>query len=87
MSTGCRACDIVHGRAFLDGVLQNANTRTILDRFAPFGLNAVMEGRVIPNTVLPVKQIYEAKVARWQKIWPDLIISPWPDEDGLVQGS
>lgn len=47
--------------------------------YAPFGLAAVMEGRVIPNTVLPVKEVYETKVARWQKIWPDLIISPWPD--------
>lgn len=47
--------------------------------YAPFGLSAVMEGRVIPNTVLPVKKVYEAKVARWQKIWPDLVAAPWPD--------
>lgn len=51
--------------------------------YAPFGLSAVMEGRVIPNTVLPVKTVYEAKVARWQTIWPDLIVSPWPEKNGL----
>jgi hypothetical protein len=50
--------------------------------YAPFGLGAVMQGRVIPNMVLPVRNVYEAKVARWQKIWPDLIVLPWPDEDG-----
>jgi len=50
--------------------------------YAPFGLSAVMEGRIIPNTVLPVKKVYETKVVRWQKIWPDLIISPWPDGKG-----
>ncbi|KJE33884.1 hypothetical protein UF64_18380 [Thalassospira sp. HJ] len=48
--------------------------------YAPFGLSAVMQGRVVPNTVLPAKTVYEAKVDRWQKIWPDLIIQPWPDE-------
>ena len=50
--------------------------------YAPFGLAAVMEGRIIPNTVLPVKTVYEAKVARWQKIWPDLVVMPWPADDG-----
>jgi hypothetical protein len=49
--------------------------------YAPFGLSAVMEGRVIPNTVLPVKTVYEAKVARWQKIWPDLVVTAWPDDN------
>lgn len=53
--------------------------------YAPFGLSAVMAGRIIPNTVLPVKEVYEAKVARWQKTWPGLIISPWPDDGS--QGS
>ncbi|AXO12968.1 nucleotidyltransferase family protein [Thalassospira indica] len=49
--------------------------------YAPFGLAAVMEGRVIPNTVLPVKKVYEAKVARWQRTWPDLVVIPWPEEE------
>lgn len=49
--------------------------------YAPFGLAAVMAGRVIPNTVLPVKKVYEAKIARWQKTWPDLVVTPWPDEE------
>ncbi|MBE71575.1 MAG: hypothetical protein CMO07_12850 [Thalassospira sp.] len=50
--------------------------------YAPFGLAAVMEGRVIPNTVLPVKEVYDTKVGRWQKTWPDLVVTPWPDEEG-----
>ncbi|MBC04761.1 nucleotidyltransferase family protein [Thalassospira sp.] len=67
------------------GVRKDANTDGIdaYRIYAPFGLSAVMEGRVVPNTVLPVKKVYEAKVTRWQKIWPDLIIEPWPNDDDL----
>jgi len=49
--------------------------------YAPFGLDLVMQGHVIPNDVLPIRDVYEAKVARWQKIWPDLKIMPWHDAD------
>lgn len=49
--------------------------------YAPFGLGAVMAGRIIPNPVLPVRAVYKAKTARWQKIWPDLDVRPWPDMD------
>lgn len=48
--------------------------------YAPFGLDAVMAGRVIPNPVLPIADVYRAKVARWQKVWPDLDVIPWPDD-------
>jgi hypothetical protein len=47
--------------------------------YAPFGLDAVMRGCVVPNPVLPVRAVYEAKVRRWQKLWPDLDVMPWPD--------
>ena len=49
--------------------------------YAPFGLDFVLNGQVIPNNVLPIRGVYEAKVARWQKTWPDLKITPWPDVD------
>ena len=48
--------------------------------YAPFGLDAVLEGRIIPNKVLPIASVYTAKVARWQKIWPDLDVVPWSDD-------
>jgi len=48
--------------------------------YAPFGLEAAMSGQIIPNPVLPIRKVYEAKVARWKKIWPDLVIGPWPDD-------
>ena len=47
--------------------------------YAPFGLDAVLDGVIIPNPVLPVRAVYEAKVARWQKIWPTLTVMPWSD--------
>lgn len=48
--------------------------------YAPFGLDAVLSKTIIPNPVLSVRDVYEAKVARWQKIWPDLKVTPWPND-------
>lgn len=48
--------------------------------YAPFGLDAVLSGAIIPNPVLPIRHVYEAKTARWQSIWPDLRVMPWPDD-------
>ncbi|WOI12578.1 nucleotidyltransferase family protein [Thalassospira lucentensis] len=47
--------------------------------YAPFGLEAVLEGTIIPNPVLPLRDVYVAKVIRWRKNWPCLKVMPWPD--------
>ncbi|WP_114086434.1 nucleotidyltransferase family protein [Thalassospira profundimaris] len=47
--------------------------------YAPFGLEKVLLGRVVPNPVLPVAAIYRQKTDRWRKIWPHLSIQPWPE--------
>lgn len=49
--------------------------------YAPFGLEALINQRIVPNTRLPICRVYEEKTARWQEIWPDLDIRPWPDDD------
>ncbi|MCC9621319.1 nucleotidyltransferase family protein [Thalassospira sp. MA62] len=48
--------------------------------YAPFGLGAVLEGRVLPNPVLPIADVYRQKTARWRGIWPHLTILPWPED-------
>ncbi|MBO6770528.1 MAG: nucleotidyltransferase family protein [Thalassospira sp.] len=45
--------------------------------YAPFGVEAALDGRVIPNKVLPIASVYAAKVARWKNIWPHLDVMPW----------
>lgn len=45
--------------------------------YAPFGLNDLFGKIVRPNKVQITREIYENKVNRWLKIWPDLIIIPW----------
>lgn len=55
--------------------------RTGADGFtlcAPFGLADLFAMVVRPNTTLITRSVYEAKVARWQRIWPQLTILPWP---------
>ncbi len=47
--------------------------------YAPFGLENVLAGIVVPNPVLPVAEIYRQKTSRWRKIWPHLTIQPWPE--------
>lgn len=48
---------------------------------APFGLNALLEGVIVPNPVVASAEVYYQKVVRWKQIWPHLIIQPWPGTD------
>lgn len=48
--------------------------------YAPFGLAALINQRIVPNTRLPIRRVYEEKVTRWQEIWPELNVLPWPDD-------
>lgn len=47
--------------------------------YAPFGLNDVFGKVVRANKVQITKEIYEKKVERWIKFWPDLKIISWDD--------
>jgi hypothetical protein len=47
--------------------------------YAPFGLTAVLRGSLLPNPALPIPEVYAAKTARWLKVWPALVVAPWPD--------
>jgi hypothetical protein len=44
---------------------------------APFGTDDLWALIVRPNKTLVTRQVYEAKVARWSAIWPQLTIMPW----------
>ena len=46
---------------------------------APFGLDDLFGLVVRPNKRQITRAIYEAKIARWRSIWPDLIYLPWED--------
>ena len=46
---------------------------------APFGLDDLFGLVVKPNKRQITRAIYEAKIARWRSIWPDLIYLPWED--------
>jgi len=45
--------------------------------YAPYGLHDLLNMIVRPNKAQVTQAIYEAKVARWQRIWPKLTIVPW----------
>lgn len=46
---------------------------------APFGLSDLFDLVVRPNKTQITRLIYEAKLARWRSIWPDLTIVDWSD--------
>jgi hypothetical protein len=50
---------------------------------APFGLDALLEGRLIPNPTLEIPGVYLDKTARWMEVWPELIALPWPGKSAL----
>lgn len=47
--------------------------------FAPFGFSDLFGMTTRPNPVLAPRQVYETKVARWQREWPRLTVLPWPE--------
>lgn len=46
--------------------------------YAPHGLSDVFGLVVRPNPVLAPRDVYETKAARWQQVWPELTVMPWP---------
>lgn len=48
-----------------------------LDMIAPFGLADLLAPIVRPNRAQITQAIYEAKLARWKALWPDLEAAEW----------
>jgi uncharacterized protein len=49
--------------------------------YAPHGFSDVFNLVARPNPVLAARQVYQAKVTRWQRQWPALTVLPWPGPD------
>jgi len=52
-----------------------------LEFIAPFGLEDLFAGDVRPNKALVTREVYENKIARWRRIWPDLTYLPWSETE------
>lgn len=48
-----------------------------VDIYAPYGLNDLLGMIVRPNKPSVIRWVYEEKVKRWSKIWPNLNIIGW----------
>ncbi|GLW98760.1 nucleotidyltransferase family protein [Microtetraspora sp. NBRC 16547] len=46
--------------------------------YAPRGLSDVFDLVLRPNPGLAPREVYDAKVARWTRDWPELTAFPWP---------
>ena len=46
---------------------------------APFGLDALFEMRMVPNTRVLNRRTHETKGARCQSLWPGVTVEPWPE--------
>lgn len=51
--------------------------------FAPWGFTDILNLTVRPNPASGTRAAYEKKTARWQAIWPDLKVIPWPTTESL----
>jgi hypothetical protein len=45
--------------------------------YAPFGLQDLFDGRLRPNKLLPIPDVYAAKTERWLREWPHLLRDSW----------
>lgn len=62
--------------------------RTVEDGYrvyAPHGFEDVFTGTVRPNPLLPVREVYEKKTARWLAEWPSLSVKPWPEPNAVAR--
>lgn len=50
-----------------------------LEVCAPFGLDDLLAGIVRPNKRQITRAVYDAKVARWRTLWPDLTYLAWDE--------
>lgn len=48
--------------------------------YAPHGYEDVFDGVIRPNPLLPMREVYESKAARWTSVWPSLTVVPWPNQ-------
>jgi uncharacterized protein len=48
-----------------------------LELLAPFGLDDLLSGTVRANKAQITRSIYDAKLDRWRRYWPDLSYLPW----------
>lgn len=48
-----------------------------LQVFSPYGLDDLFEGIIRPNKKMITEEIYDQKVAKWTKKWPELKVVPW----------
>ena len=54
-----------------------------LDVIAPFGLDDLLDGVVRPNKQQITRQIYERKLERWRRFWPELRVVDWDEGSSL----
>ncbi|WP_117195587.1 nucleotidyltransferase family protein [Rhizobium terrae] len=45
--------------------------------YAPFGLDDLLSGTIRANKKQITREIFEAKVSKWLKRWPNLTVIPW----------
>lgn len=53
--------------------------------FAPWGFTDILNLVVRPNPISGDKMVYDRKAARWQALWPGLVVIPWPEMDNQPQ--
>lgn len=53
----------------------------VFECVAPFGLNDLFALRVRPNKRQITPAIYEAKIARWRRLWPHVAFLAWDEAD------
>lgn len=45
--------------------------------YTPYGLEAMLAFRVVPNRKTENRETHERKAARASKVWPELVVEPW----------
>ncbi len=53
------------------------NAAGMLDVYAPYGLGAIFDLRIVPNRATGHRDTHEAKARRHSQIWPELTVEHW----------
>ncbi len=75
LNTSCEAVD--RFASTTHAVAARLDGQSGIELYTPYGLEALLAFRVVPNRRTDNRETHERKAARASAVWPELVVEPW----------
>ncbi|MBK8083329.1 MAG: nucleotidyltransferase family protein [Devosia sp.] len=75
LKTSCEAVD--RFASTTHAVAARLDGQSGIELYTPYGLEALLAFRVVPNRRTDNRETHERKAARASAVWPELVVEPW----------